>query len=97
MADEIKFSIKDFKTIVSALEVHDKDVVIFKFDPDMDAETLQACSDTLNEVFTDNQVVGITSDIDVLIQSPKEAIDMLEKMIAKIKLLNGVTESKLIV
>ena len=89
--------IKFDNATLSTLEVKEGDVVLFKFDPDIDATTLQYCHNTLTAFFENNQVLGITSDIDVLIQSPNEAIDMLEKMIAKIKLLHGVQQSKLIV
>lgn len=97
MVEEVKFKIKDFQASVSTLAVKEGDVVIFKFDPDIDAETLQACDNVLKEMFPENQVLGLTSDMEVLIQAHEKAIDMLEKMIAKIKLLHGTQGSKLIV
>lgn len=79
---------EDISDHISTLQVNPGDVVLFRFGPDMLPKDLQPIYDSLTSAFPDNQVIGLAKDIDVLIQSPKEAIDMLEKMITKIKLIH---------
>lgn len=91
------FNLKEFRDEMSLLPVKKDDVIIFKFDPDMNEETLQYINGTLNGLFPDNPVLGLTADVDVLIQSPKEAVEMLEKMIEKVTSAQSVSkENKLI-
>ena len=81
-------NIEDISDYISTLHVNPNDVVLYKFDPYIFPEDLKAIDDAVNSAFPDNQVIGLVKDIDVLVQSPEEAIDMLEKMLAKIKLLH---------
>ncbi len=68
--------------------IEDGDVIMFRFGDELLPDDLMMIKEMLSVEFPNNKVVGLTKDVDALISSPKEAIEMLEKMIAKIKILN---------
>lgn len=73
---------------LSKLDVNDNSVIVFKYSSEMDPSDVKLIRDLLQVEFPSNTVLGITSEIDVLSMYPKEAIEMLEKMIAHIKIVN---------
>ena len=96
MSDVISFTYKDFKTSLTKVTTNADDVLIFKFSPTSGQEDIKTSMDIIQEVFPDNQVIALCGDDDLLIANPTEAIDMLEKMIAKIKLLHDTPKSGII-
>jgi len=73
---------------ISTMTVKENDVIVFKFASDFKAEEANNVLETLQEAFPNNQILGMVDDVELLVNSPAEAIDMFEKMIAKIKLLH---------
>ena len=74
---------------ISKLEVSDNDVVICKFDADrIESTDIVMLKNTLRAEFPNNKVLLLSDDIDLLSQNPKQAIEMLEKMIAHIRIVN---------
>lgn len=76
----------DIENAISTLKVAEDDVIMFRFKESMDAINIQYTFQTLQEAFPNNLVVGLADDVNILVNNPKDSIDMLEKMIAKIKL-----------
>ena len=65
-----------------------EDVLIFKYSIDLDMEEVEQIRRIINIEFPNNKVLGLCDDIKLLEQNPKEAIDMLSKMIAHIKIVS---------
>jgi hypothetical protein len=84
----MKMKKADILDKISTMTVKENDVIVFKFAADFGAKEANDVFETLHEAFPNNQILGLADDIDVLVQSPAKSIDMLEKMIAKIKLLH---------
>lgn len=63
----------------------ERDVVIFKFPADTPPETAQLLHNYLQAKFPDNKVIGLTNNVDFLIENADEAVKMLEEMIEKVK------------
>ena len=65
------------------------DVIMFRYNPDeVFPEDAMQIRDILKNEFPNNKVIGLTNDIELLCQNPNEAIDMLNRMIAHIKIVN---------
>ena len=82
---------------VETLRAEPDDVIFLKFDPEIDPEDLQESMYAVRDAFPDNEVLGICNNMDVLSQNPKESIEMLEKMIAHIKIIVGTASDKKII
>lgn len=74
--------------------INEGDVILFKF-PEGLADDAVYIKDVLQAEFPDHKVIGLTNDIDLFIQNADEAVDMLEKMIAHIKVTAG-TQKKIV-
>lgn len=76
----------DIKTI----NVAEDEVIIFRYDQEsVSPDDALLVRDMLQVEFPDNKVLGLTSDIDFLIENADAAVQMLEKMIAHIKVMEG--------
>lgn len=74
---------------VSKLDISDNDVIICKFDPNtIDSAELSFLKQVFDSEFPNNKVLLLANDIDLLSQNPKEAIELLERMIAHIRIVN---------
>lgn len=72
---------------VNVEEVNPGDVLIVKFPAEMEYEDVVGLRDSLKEEFEGHEVVCICNDLQVMARTPKEAIELLEKMIAHIKIV----------
>jgi hypothetical protein len=87
----------ELKQAISTIKVANDDVILFRFKETMLPDNVQYTFQTLQASFPDNLVIGLADDVDVLVNNPADSIDMLEKMIAKIKLVHPeVTKPKII-
>lgn len=75
--------------------VKDNSVIIFKFPSDFSYEEMEQVKTYLQAQFSTCTVIGIVNDMEVLVESPEDAIKLLERMIAHIKVSTG-TSSKII-
>lgn len=76
----------DIKTI----KVAEDEVIIFRYDQEsVKPEDAVLVRDMLQVAFPNNKILGLTSDIDFLIENADAAVQMLEKMIAHIKVMEG--------
>lgn len=66
--------------------VDEGDVILFKYPSDVDPEDAVLMKDILQAEFPEHKVLGVTKDIDLLVENADEAVAMLEKMIAHIKI-----------
>lgn len=72
---------------VSELKPDADSVIMFKFKDGMAAEDIGVLRDILKEEFPNNKVIGIHEDINVLAMDREKAIELLNKMIAHIKIM----------
>lgn len=72
-----------------AVQLEEEDVVIFRYPSSTDPSDATLIKDILKSEFPNNKVLGLTQDIDLLIENASDAVDMLEKMIAHIKVMEG--------
>lgn len=79
-----------------ATKIQDGEVILFKYPDDTYPEDARLMSDILKAEFPNNKVLGITKDVDLLVENADEAVAMLERMIAHIKVTAG-TQKKIIV
>ena len=69
-----------------AVKLQEGDVILFKYPDDTPPEDARLMSDILKSEFPNNKVLGITKNVDLLVENVDEAVAMLEKMIAHIKI-----------
>ena len=72
------------KCEVKVPETHENDIVLLKFGDNVTPEDAQTAVHYI-ETQTQKPTIGFVKDIDVLFEHPDAAIEMLNKMIAKIK------------
>lgn len=73
-----------------ATQVDENKVILFRYDDEViSPEDAMLVKDILKSEFPDNRVLGLTSNVDFLVENADAAVDMLEKMIAHIKVMNG--------
>lgn len=81
---------EDFKAAVE--DVKDGQVILFKYPADVSsAFDVQSTLNLLKAEFPNNKVLGIANDVELLVQDADNAVNMLNQMIAHIKLANGAT------
>lgn len=84
------YAVIDKETIeLMAPSVEEDAVVIFRYPADTDPSDAVLMKDTLKSEFPNNKVLGLTQDVDFLIENADDAVAMLEKMIAHIKVMDG--------
>ena len=83
---------------LDTFEISEGDTIAFVF-PDKDgyAEGVARLIQYLDSVYPNVPKIGILSDIDVLIQQADQAIDMLDKMKAKISIVKDTPAEKKII
>ena len=83
---------------LDTFEISEGDTIAFVF-PDKDgyAEGVARLIQYLDSIYPDVPKIGILSDIDVLIQQADQAIDMLDKMKAKISIVKDTPAEKKII
>ena len=75
---------------IVSTKVEPESVILFRYDDEVvSPEEAMLVKDILKSEFPDNKVLGLTSDIDFLVENADAAVDMLEKMIAHIKVMDG--------
>ena len=72
-----------------ATNVKEDDVILFKYPSDTEPDDVMLIKDVLRSEFPDNKVLGLTSDVELLIQNADEAVELLENMIAHIKITSN--------
>lgn len=84
---------------LDTFSVAEDEVVTLMFPESVPAENVQNVVNYLREVFPDNPIIGILSDMDVLVQNSDDALAMLDGMKAKINIMRGTgaTEEKKII
>ena len=81
---------EDFKATVE--DVKEGQVILFKYPADVSsAFDVQSTLNLLKAEFPNNKVLGIANDVELLIQDADNAVNMLNQMIAHIKLASGST------
>lgn len=74
---------------IDIADIAKDDIIIFKYPSDISVEDVQFVKVFLQAEFPNNKVIGITSDVDFLIENADEAVAMLQKMIAHIQLIKS--------
>lgn len=69
--------------------VNEGDVILFRYPSDVDPEDAVLMKDVLQAEFPEHKVLGVTKDIDLLVENSDDAVAMLEKMIAHIKIASN--------
>lgn len=72
-----------------AVKLQEGDVILFKYPDDTLPEDASLVSDILKTEFPNNKVIGINKNLDLLVENADEAVAMLEKMIAHIKIVSN--------
>lgn len=72
---------------VTKSELGDNDVIICKFSTNISPVEVEIAHKQLQHEFEGHKVLMLCDDLDLMIQNPDEAISMLEKMIAHIKIM----------
>lgn len=67
-------------------KIQDGDVILFKYPWNVDPEDAVLIQNILQAEFPEHKVLGFTKDVDLLVENVDEAVAMLEKMIAHIKI-----------
>ncbi len=81
---------EEFKAAVE--DVKDGQVILFKYPADVSsAFDVQSTLNLLKAEFPNNKVLGIANDVELLIQDADNAVNMLNQMIAHVKLASGAT------
>ena len=71
-------------------KVDSESVILFRYDDEVvSPEDAMLIKDILKSEFPDNKVLGLTSNVDFLIENADAAVAMLEQMIAHIKIMDG--------
>lgn len=71
-------------------KVDPESVIVFRYDDEVvSPEDAMLVKDILKSEFPDNKVLGLTCNIEFLVENADAAVDMLEKMIAHIKVMDG--------
>lgn len=85
--------------VVDTFDVAEDECITLIFPDSLPREDVGALANYLQEQYPNNPVIGILSDMDILIQNADEAIEMLEGMKNKISILKdtGVSEEKKII
>ena len=97
LSDEAIVNIADDLGFSMSIEELPKDAVaILKYDPYMEYEDMESIHRYV-ETALGRTTIGFVGDIDLLIENAPEAIDMLEKMIAKIKIQQGTPNTSKII
>lgn len=95
-----KLTDDDF-AVVDTVKVEEDDSITVMFPEsflhDVGADGLQQIVQNLQTTYPNNPVVAIMNNIDVLIQEADQAIEMLEGMIAKIKIVKDTPADKKII
>lgn len=95
-----KLTEDDF-AVVDTVKVEEDDSITIMFPEsflyDVGAEGLQQIVQNLQTTYPNNPVVAIMNNMDVLIQEADQAIEMLEGMIAKIKIVKDTPADKKII
>lgn len=75
---------------IVSTKIDSESVILFRYDDELiTPEDAMLIKDILKSEFPDNKVLGLTSNIDFLVENADAAVDMLEKMIAHIKVMDG--------
>ena len=85
--------------VLDSFDVAEDDVVAFMFPEKVPAESVQGLVAYLQNTYPDNPIIGVLSDMDVLVQNAEDALEMLEGMKTKITIMRGtgVKEEKKII
>ena len=85
--------------VLDSFDVAEDDVVAFMFPETVPAESVQGLVKYMQATFPENPIIGVLSDMDVLVQNAEDALKMLDGMKAKITIMRGtgVTEEKKII
>ena len=101
VVETIKSVVSD-KLSLNKITVSDNDVILFKVDKDCGLDDyefagyLNAVKETIEETCK-CPVIGFVGDIDLLVENADEAIDMLNGMIAKVKVRSAVKDTSKII
>lgn len=92
---------EDDSVIIDTVKVEEDDTITVMFPEsillNIGAEGLQHIVQNLQITYPNNPVIAIMNDMDVLIQEADQAIEMLEGMIAKIKIVKDTPAEKKII
>ena len=97
---EVKDKLAELKDedcmVLDTFSVAEDEVVTLMFPESVPVEDVQGVVNYLREVFPENVVIGILSNMDVLVQNSDDALEMLDGMKAKINIMRGTgaTEEK---
>ena len=85
--------------VVDSFDVAEDECIALMFPDSLPKEDVGIIANYLQEQYPNNPVIGILSDMDVLIQNADEALAMLDGMKNKISILKdtGVSEEKKII
>lgn len=94
--EELDIDTKDIELLNK--DIKPGDVIIFKFDPQLvDGLEAEYIQELLSTTYPDNTVIGIANDVELLENNPEQAIDMLERMIARIKVKSGIKKPDIVI
>lgn len=78
---------------IESMDVGSESVIIVRYPDDCSPEEINMMISTLKLEIPDHVVLGITKELGLLVENSKEAIDMLERMIAHVKVKSGVSNN----
>lgn len=81
---------------VENMDLYEGDVVVMQF-PTGAYDGVPEIVQKLQDMYPDNPVIAIVKDIDILVQNPDEALEMLDGMKAKIQIMKGTPADKKII
>ena len=78
---------------IESIDVGSDSVIIVRYPDDCSPEEINMMISMLKLEIPDHVVLGITKDLGLLVKNSKEAVDLLEKMIAHVKVKSGVSNN----
>lgn len=96
--DQFKVKLTQSEGVIEAdvLDVAEGEIIIVSFPPDR-GEDATKLTKFIQSTYPENPTIGVVDDIDVMIQYPDEALQMLDGMKAKISILKDTTTNKIII
>lgn len=78
---------------IESIDIRSDSVIVVRYPDGCSPEEINMMISTLKLEIPDHVVLGITKDLGLLVKNSREAIDLLERMIAHVKVKSGVSNN----